>query len=302
MEIKDKVILKTLETEAIEEHKNMQSSVNKVRNNILDRIGKNSQGLLISGIVGSVFWIAAFVGFAFLLPPNPIVIGIYGTVMLVLMILAIVDNSINLKHYGRIQRHLDNSDNLLNRLRDGQNTIDTKYNEFMESEKNGWNLNINKADSITEELKRVETTLANMAELDDGAIKSAKNVFFFIASGVIELFGGYLFFGAASSIVNTIFSGNVSESFLGGVCDVALIIALAGQEFITYLIWKLNGYKVTNTAMFVFIAGPFVFLLLMIVGALIWGLVSIAIKVLMYVLAFAILIACCVGCSSSHSD
>lgn len=298
MEIKDRVTLNTLKTEAVTEHKKMLNDVHTLRQNVVDRMDTSGTALVFA-MLGSFLWLAAFAGGTFLIGrKNIAIIAFVGGVLLVLWALVFVDKIMSLNFYSRIRVHLNETDALYYRLKDGQEAIDVRCDEYMNSEKNGWDLTINRAAPINEEINHINTTLANIQSHDKGALQSAKNVFYFIAVGVVELFGGYALFSSAGSLIKSLGSESMRDETARGWCIFGLIVAFIGTEFVAYLLWRVQGHNVTNVTLFAVAAGPLAFFLVMFVGALLWNLLKFA----LVVVAVLAGIACCVATTSGASE
>jgi len=257
-----------------------------------------------SGIIGSMFaticWaVAACVFFGYIrgyvdATLHLICLGI----ALALLVTLFIDEIVNFSYYGKISSYKDNINQLKNRVSIGRSSIKSNQDAFMKSRSNGWRHPLSVGTCIPEEATSIESTINGMESLKGGFINGLKNFLFFTFAIAITAVGSWTLLGTAGEIMTGIYPDPIDNSIVNTLCVIGLLITVVGEIILAKIVWSKTDCSVTNATLFIVVAGPLMFLVLVAVATLIVMLVMLTIAIIVAIAGLVIAVACICGAAS----
>jgi len=257
------------------------------------------RGRTMIGIIGSFFgtaiWVCLFGCLAYNLMGymnNTLLLVTIGAVGL-LMVFMLIDDVMNLKYYGKVSSYGTKVSQLRSRVRVGSEAIPVNTELYMKTKDKGWDHNLEIGESISDEATVIEGLLRKMASLRNGFINSSKTGLFFTVAVLISIVGGINLFPTVTDWLDGFF--DLSENISEPICWVALIIACIIECIIAKAAWSATDCNVNNLTVFSVLAGPLVFIALVLAGSAIVGLIIAVVTIILYIAALVIGVACAIG-------
>lgn len=297
MNFNNSFTIQDLVTDANKKFKELQTRLNKIDDRLRTCMNGKTRVGLIFAIIFTLVWGGIFGYFHNYIKNmvNPDFLKVSFIASLVLVVVMLIDHAINFKYYGTIMQYQGRLYQLKRQLDMGKNNVSLNKDVFLKSRSNGWRHALEVGESIPEETKKIEESLAGVEALSSGFINGLKNFLYYTVTIVIMIIGSLALFNMASGIITGISGESISESTLQILCIIGFVIAGIIEILLAKLVWGATNCSVTNLTLLIIPAGPILFLLVMTLGTLLVLLVVAVVSILLYLAALAIGAACLCG-------
>ena len=290
MNFNNSITLKRYADDAGKRFEEMQNRLSKIENSFQSRMNGKSMGGMIGSFIGTLLWVAAFIGGAILAREfvNNILLTVGLVVVMALMVFMFIDHFINFSYYGKISTYKNAISRLQSRVGVGRSSIKANHDAFVGAKAKGWEHMLEAASSIPGEATSIEGTMSGMESLKSGFINGAKNVFYYAAIIAITVVGCVALFPASEGIIQGISDGAVSGDVANILNIIATVIVLIGEIILARLVWSKTDCSVNNVTLLIIPLGPVALLALVAIVALVVILVIAIVQIVLYVLGIVI--------------
>lgn len=249
-----------------------------------DHLGGHSRMSLLGAVIASAAWAAAFL-FAYYRYGDRIPAP-FGLLLLIvslaLVVFVMIGDFVQLKYYGVIFRAQNRLARLRGRLTMGQNALSNNLKVFQGRRSAQWEFPLEPGPSIDQEIGRIESQLSSLKVLSSGSIVRIRLFLYYAVCAAWAAAGSYALFDIVGSAL-----GGLAH----GIMMVALVVACILEIVIAELIWDTTDNDVDNRTLLAIFAGPVTFAILCACVAL----VIVVVRIVFYIVAIAIGIACVFG-------
>jgi len=301
MSIKSNVPFRIYTTDARTELNKEKQKLLNIEESFQTRMEHKSVMGIIGSIAGTLIWLVAYCVLFILIHDSvstPLLLAsIFAVIALIFLMM--IDHFVSFSYYSRISGHLDQIKQMIRRVDNGLNNMDSQTKVFMEAARKGWEYPLTAAPSISEASVSVAQNIANMASLKNGFLTKAKTVFFFIAAIVLSGLFCTALYDVAENIILSL-AGDSSDALDGDVLSVLLIIGLVIaciiEIVLARLVWVGTNCTVTNITLLITAASPLIYLALIAVVTLVVVLVILAVQLVISVVSVLLVGAVAYSC------
>ena len=267
----------------------------EIESNFHSKMQGRTMGGIIGSFFGTAFWMVAFGYVTYYLYNQMnstiylITVGAVGLLMLVMLI----DDCMNFKFFGKVSSYGSCVSQLRSRVRVGRESISANTDTYLKTKDNGWDYKLEVGESIPDEATAIEEIMSSMESLKNGFINSSKTGLYYIVAILITIVGSMALFPTVSQWLYDFFS--LSNDALQAICWIAMIVVCVGECFIAELVWSWTDCNVNNMTIFGVLVGPLAFIVFILAGSAIIGLIIAVVTIVLYLAALAIGIACVCG-------
>lgn len=280
-----------LRTEAEKQFDLADSQLNKLESTLVERMGGRTKNKLVATIVIGFIWLVAFPVGAFFMhwgysPANIVNLTaiISATVLALLMVFT---NLALYKHFSVILVALDRIRELHNQVALGRGAIPSGMDMLAGAQRSRFSVQIQASPSVIGEVEAIDAQLSNLEAMNAGAVKVLQKVLYYVAgfawTGASYFIAYYRFYSLTEKIAS---EAGVSSEFKVVVMVGALIIAFLVEWFL--MTAARMGKDVNNVGLLVVAAAPLLYAVVLAAAVIALGLLWLALKIVLGLLAIVI--------------
>lgn len=266
------------------------SSLEDLRGDIRSSMSNSSvTGSFTSIIISIVFMIISIIIFALNVNKSIGLSLFYIITFLALCVVMVVDEYVHYKYSSTFTSLLRRVDGLITNLRskrDGMNLVVVDIRNGVK--------NLSRGVSVDNEMEEIRRALGSINVVTGTTIPTAKIILYYTSFITTYLFGAYVLYLPAFSIVSHILDGKFYDGAVDVFLKILYVIGLIVVIVLARFVYSMLDNDVRNWSMIAILASPFVFFLLILIVAivifLLWSIVLILIEVLKVVFIIAIVL------------
>lgn len=206
---------------------------------------------------------------------------------LALVAALIVGNLVQMRYYEVIFNAEKQLHDLKARVDAGSRNLSSNMDAFMVCEKRRWEMPLTAGASIFEETTQIGTRLSELETLSSGPLNKLKEILYYIVCILWTVIGSHRLFDVALSLLEE----DTNRGDLEMMLWVSVLIACLIEFTVSKKIWVRYGCSVNNMTLFASILGPVIFGLLTVLVVLVFFIVGFAIAIAVVALCVALLLS-----------
>ena len=301
MSAKNQILLNTYSESAEKQFNALDTRLSTMERSFQSRMDGKTTGGLVGSLIGTLFWLAAYIVGAFYVRNHIENIPFLSTVIVTMLLMAfmLLDNILNFSYYGRIDGYRNAISHLRDRIASGKKAMVEEQLAFKKAQAQGWQYSLKAKPSISDEALSIEAATSRLVGLKTGFLPNVKNFFFFVAVILITLAGCMALFPIGDQIMLGISGEELSNGTLEVLNIIALVLIEIAEIILAKMLWSRTDCSVNNVTLLITALGPLAYLALVALATaivmLVIGIVQLVLYVLGVVIVGAIAFACLCG-------